>query len=310
MSKKTLNQNYIFDLNVKDYEIFRMLSFSFHNDDVLFWLKNGLLWYYAFNHEEGIECFKRALTIDRQCAMAHYGISMCHGPNYNTEAMTRGEFPSGKAAYDHALLAFEKMNETRDRLSSIEVALIEALQVRYNPISDVDDGKPIGQNTYQFSQAMKYVFEQYPQETCVSCLYVESLLNMNPWKLWNLDTGVPETFALEAQKILQNALAHSPLHPGLHHFMIHLSEMSPCPEMALESCLVLKDLCPDAGHLTHMPSHIHVLLGMWEEAIEYNSLAFQADEKYAQYAGISNCYTGYRIHNMHFISYAAMFAGG
>ena len=58
-----------------------------------------------------------------------------------------------------------------------------------------------------------------------------------------------------------------------------------------------------------MPSHIYILLGMWEEAIVANKEANIADEKYVANAGIDNCYTGYRIHNIHFISYAAMFAG-
>ena len=43
--------------------------------------------------------------------------------------------------------------------------------------------------------------------------------------------------------------------------------------------------------------------------MEANIQAQIADEKYVVYAGINNCYTGYRLHNIHFIAYAAMFAG-
>lgn len=64
-----------------------------------------------------------------------------------------------------------------------------------------------------------------------------------------------------------------------------------------------------AGHLIHMPSHIYVLLGMYDQAAACNLEAIAADEKYVLKEGIYNCYTGYRIHNIHFVSYAAMFAG-
>ena len=58
-----------------------------------------------------------------------------------------------------------------------------------------------------------------------------------------------------------------------------------------------------------MPSHIYVLLGMYDQAAACNLEAIAADEKYVLKEGIHNCYTGYRIHNIHFVSYAAMFAG-
>jgi tetratricopeptide (TPR) repeat protein len=303
--------NYIFDLNIKDYERFDMLTFSSNNDTVLYWLKTGLIWYYAFNHEEAIECFNRALLIDENCAMAHWGISISHGPNYNSEYMMRDCFPSGIEAYDHAKKAMDiASNEMyRSSISDLEYALIEALSIRYKPVSDVDDGKPIYQNTQQYADAFANVYERYPNITCVACLYAEALMNFAPWRLWNLDAGEPLGSTPLAKSILERALSAAPYHIGLNHFYIHLMEMSPTPELALHSCTVLKSICPDAGHLTHMPSHIHVLLGQWGNATEYNTLANIADRKYAEYAGIQNCYTGYRLHNIHFIAYAAMFAG-
>jgi hypothetical protein len=58
-----------------------------------------------------------------------------------------------------------------------------------------------------------------------------------------------------------------------------------------------------------MPSHIHVLLGMWQDAVNANQAAFRADEIYVRRSGMLNVYTGYRLHNIHFVAYAAMFAG-
>ena len=47
------------------------------------WFDRGLNWIYAFNHEEAIVCFRKALEVDPECAMAHWGIAYAIGPNYN-----------------------------------------------------------------------------------------------------------------------------------------------------------------------------------------------------------------------------------
>jgi tetratricopeptide (TPR) repeat protein len=51
--------------------------------DAQLWFDRGLAWTYAYNHEEAIACFQKALASDPQCAMAHWGIAYCIGPNYN-----------------------------------------------------------------------------------------------------------------------------------------------------------------------------------------------------------------------------------
>ena len=47
------------------------------------WFDRGLLWCYAFNHEEAVRCFRRAADHDDACAMAHWGIAHASGNNYN-----------------------------------------------------------------------------------------------------------------------------------------------------------------------------------------------------------------------------------
>ena len=45
------------------------------------WFDRGLNWLFGFNHGEAIKCFRKALAHDRECAMAHWGISYASGPN-------------------------------------------------------------------------------------------------------------------------------------------------------------------------------------------------------------------------------------
>ena len=39
------------------------------------WFDRGLIWTYAYNHEEAIVCFQKALEEDPECAIAHWGIA-------------------------------------------------------------------------------------------------------------------------------------------------------------------------------------------------------------------------------------------
>src|SRR5271156_252112 len=47
------------------------------------WFSRGLVWAYAFNHEEAVACFERAIQADPGCALAHWGLAYALGPNYN-----------------------------------------------------------------------------------------------------------------------------------------------------------------------------------------------------------------------------------
>lgn len=47
------------------------------------WVNRGLVWTFGFNHEEAVECFQRAIDLDPDCALAHWGSAFALGPNYN-----------------------------------------------------------------------------------------------------------------------------------------------------------------------------------------------------------------------------------
>ena len=132
----------------------------------------------------------------------------------------------------------------------------------------------------------------------------------------DIDRGKPAHGAdtLEIMKVLESGLdavsgRDINHHPGILHMYIHTLEMSPTPERALEQAHRLFDLCPDAGHLQHMPAHIYVICGQYEDAIEVSKKAIAADEKYLNFAGPYNFYTTARCHDLHMMMYASMFAG-
>ena len=40
----------------------------------------------------------------------------------------------------------------------------------------------------RFAEAMAPIYEKYSGDLDVAAIYVEALMNLNPWQLWNKDT--------------------------------------------------------------------------------------------------------------------------
>jgi tetratricopeptide (TPR) repeat protein len=274
------------------------------------WFDRGLIWTYGFNHEEAVRCFTKALEHDPDCAMAHWGVGYAAGPNYNMPWQLFDEKSRTEAletAHDAAQRALARVAGC----TPAETALIHALPARYPQRVLSDDMQSW---EHDFADAMRAAIRAVPDHLDVRAIYVESLMNLTPWKMWDLHSGAPAEGAatLEALEALEWAMAHDPAamsHPGLLHLYVHLMEMSPTPEKALKAGDVLRTLVPDAGHLVHMPTHIDVLCGHYHNVVHWNEKAVEADLKYYQREGAFNIYTGYRQHDYHFVIYGALFLG-
>jgi len=273
------------------------------------WFDRGLVWCYAFNHEEALRCFRNALVYDPLCAMAHWGIAHAAGPNYNKQWKAFDPVDL-KQSLITAHGATQKALDLADGASVVEQALIAPLAKRY-PSEDPEAVTPVWNDHYAFH--MRDVYRAHLDDLDVAALFAEALMNRTPWQLWDIKTGNPADGAdtAEAIEVLERAMAlpGGQQHPGLLHLYIHLMEMSPTPHMALRAADVLRNLVPDAGHLVHMATHIDVLCGLYKNVIDSNGRAIVADRKYLEHEGANNFYSLYRCHNYHFKLYGAMFLG-
>ncbi|GHF41199.1 hypothetical protein [Seohaeicola zhoushanensis] len=270
----------------------------------------GLVWLYGYNHEAAAAAFQEAAQADPGCGAALWGFAYAIGPNYNKpwEFFDADERKSSLATAHEAIGAAKTASP---RLTAVERDLIAALAERYPTDPGIDDYGPWND---AFSEAMRKVYAAHPDDLDVVAIFAEALMNRTPWQLWDLKTGGPKEGAstLEAQAALERAFETLPGawdHPGLLHMYIHLMEMSPTPEKALKHGDRLTLLVPDSGHLVHMATHIDVLCGDYQNVVARNHAAAEIDRKYEAEAGSQNFYTLYRIHNVHFVSYGAMFLG-
>ena len=272
------------------------------------WFTRGLVWAYSFNHEEAARCFERAVEADSSCALAHWGLAYALGPNYNKpwEAFDPADLSS---SVSRAFAASQAATHA-PAASPVERALTNALAFRYPSAQPTGNGAAWNAD---YANAMRSVYESFPDDLDVATLFADALMNLTPWALWDTATGepAPGSGTIEAKVVLESALSRADgrAHPGVLHMYIHLMEMSARPEDALQTAELLRDLVPDAGHLRHMPTHLDVLCGDYRRVVSSNNTAIAADEKFVALRGAMNFYTLYRAHNHHFKIYGAMFLG-
>ena len=278
------------------------------------WFNLGLNWCLGFNQEEGVKCFQRALASDPDCVMAHWGVAYGLGPFYNLVWRDLGEIEADnvtRVAFHHVQLALA-LSEGQE---SPERHLVEALAKRFQKPHRVTP-EEFDRWDDEYAAAMRRLHYAFPDDHDIMGLFVEALITRTPRRLWDVKTGVPSRNAdtVEALAICERSIALAdqqgiPQHPAIVHLQIHLLEMSNEPERAMRAADVLSTLCPDAGHMNHMPGHIYVLCGDYEKARIASEKAIRADDMYAAFAGSFNFYITARCHDLHLMMFTCRFLG-
>jgi len=275
----------------------------------------GLRLTYAFNHPEAIRSFEEAARLDPACAMCWWGVALALGPNINA--------PMDEAAGAKANAAVVKAMERMGGASRKEQAFIRALAKRYAAASAAQS--PSRDSAYAF--AMGEVVQRMPQENDAVVLWADALMNLSPWDYWvpsdpaKRGTAVkpgtvwtpggsqPRQHMVDAIESLQRVLERSPDHAGACHLFIHAVEEA-YPERAVACAERLPALMPGAGHIAHMPGHIYIRVGRYNDAIERNIHAAHADNAILEDIAPDGLYRiGYVPHNHHFLWFAATMAG-
>ena len=258
----------------------------------------GIGFYHGFNHAEAIRSFQAAVAADPKCAMAHWGIALACGPHINLPIVPP---PSAELAWKELKLAQENVAG----VSPVERDLIEALGQRYaNP--QPEDRMPLDQ---AYADAMRKVWQLHPDDVEVGVLFAEAMMDLRPWNQWT-PQGEPNPGTEEILATLDAVLKMNPQHPFANHLYIHATEASPDPARANAAADRLRTLQPGLAHNVHMPSHIDIRCGRWQQAVETNEKAITADQNYRKIVGPPKGFINvYVAHNRHMLAYAAMMTG-
>jgi tetratricopeptide (TPR) repeat protein len=284
------------------------------SSDAQRWFDAGLNWCFAFNKTEGVKCFRKALEFDPNCVMAHWGIAYGSGPFYNLTWRDLGT-QEAAVATGTAFAHIRKARELAQGATELENRLVEAQASR------VQKPYPVPPEEYDlwddaYSSEMRKIYREYRNDCDVIALFVEALITRTPRRLWDVRTGLPakNSDVIEALDVCERGIDLAkqrglPKHPALLHLHIHILEMSNEPERAMASAEALGALCPDAGHLNHMPAHVHMLVGDYRRAQRVSEQAIAANDKYLAYAGLLTPYTTACAHDLLLMMHASMFMG-
>ena len=261
------------------------------------WFNQGMALMLGYNFDGAIASFREATRIDPNFAMAWWGIGYSCGPNQNNPKI---DPPKD----DWSFSATGKAYELREREKGANRALIEALSVRYtHPLPD-----DLSVQNEAYLSAMLKVREQFPMDPDVAVWTAEAMICMQPWNYGTLD-GKPVERTAVFREILEKVMKRHPDHPAANHLYIHTMESSPWPELAEPAADRLINLVPASGHLVHMPSHIWMQTGRYDDAADCNRRAAALDDAWLESDPNAGEYRVYMAHNRHFLAWAATMQG-
>jgi tetratricopeptide (TPR) repeat protein len=211
-----------------------------------------------FQFDEAAEAFRRAQQADPGFAMAYWGEAMSHNhPLWAQQDL---------AAATTVLARLDSTAEGRVAKAKLakEKAFFEAIHQLYFAPGD----KLARDRAY--SQTMARMYAQWPDDHEVAVFYALSLLGT----VRAGDTGFRRQ-ALAAS-IAQSVFEQNPKHPGAAHFVIHAFDDPDHAPLGLTAARAYAKIAPSAAHALHMPSHIFVQLGMWQDVVLSNIDAYKA----------------------------------
>ena len=270
---------------------------STKNEEAQGFFDEGLTLIYALDYSEAAKVFQRAAALDPTAAMAYWGISYSMSSDYYYPAP--GDPVRERQAYE----ALQQAVTLSAHGPDAERAYISALSKRFCACLNPDRQK----QAVEFKDAMHDLSQAYPDDLDAATLYAQSIMNLSPWDLWNLD-GTPWEGTPEVLSVLESVLKRDPHHLGAIHYYIHAVEASPNPERALVYANLLPSLAPPIGHLIHMPAHIYIRTGDYLAAEEACAKAARVDDAHIQTSPSMFTVLSY-LHDLYFLATAASMDG-
>lgn len=229
----------------------------------------GLALLHSFEYDDAAEAFREAQRLDPGFALAYWGEALTYdhpiwGEHDSTAARAAlarlGDSPEQR-------IARGKTPREQAYLSAVEALYGEgALAARYRA----------------YEAAMGRVQERFPDDLDAAALHALSLLTIRPRGTTDLRTTV------QAAAICEAVLHRNPTHPGATHYLIHAYDDPVLAPLGLPVARRYARIAPRAEHALHMPSHIFVQAGSWDESVASNEAAWTASKAWVKRKHLGN----------------------
>lgn len=263
----------------------------------------GVAALHNFAYEEAVDAFQESQRIDPDFAMAYWGEAMAYNQtlwlNQNADEARRillrlGPTPEARAAK-------AKTERERDFLAAVEVLFGAGSKIERD-------------RTY--AEAMGRLYGRYPEDQEVASFYALALLGtvLRATSLLSETNEEAHQHALvgsevqrEVASILGMVLKRSPEHPGALHYLIHNYDDPDHAKLALPAARAYAKAAPQSSHALHMPAHIFMQFGMWDEAAASDQASYELSVRRATEKGHGVGVRDY--HSLSWLCYEALQQG-
>jgi tetratricopeptide (TPR) repeat protein len=216
----------------------------------------GVLLMHSFEYDDAREAFVAAQKADTSFAMAYWG-----------EAMTFNHPVWQRTSPDLAKAALSKLAPTAEARrarapTEKEKDWLDAVERLYGP------GEKL-QRDLAYADAMRRMHEKYPADEEVKAFYALAILGTS-------HGGRDFAIYMRAAALVEQVYAKNPQHPGGAHYLIHAYDDPTHAPLGLRFADAYAKIAPSASHALHMPSHIYVAMGMWDESATINERSVKA----------------------------------
>lgn len=252
-------------------------------------LEQGLGWLHSFEYAPAEQAFAGAAEVDPKCGIAFWGVAMS---NYHPlwAPPTAAELEKGRAAVAKARAAGGSKRD-QDYVAAIGTFYAD---------SDRVDHKT---RALAYTAAMEQLHRRYPADDEAAVFHALSLVAAG-----TMDDDPAFEREKAAAAILNSVMARRPRHPGVAHYLIHGFDYPQLATLGLDAARRYASIAPASAHAQHMPSHIFIRLGLWDEAIKSNLAADAAGRAYARSKGLPGEWDQ-RLHAMDYLAYGYLQTG-
>jgi tetratricopeptide (TPR) repeat protein len=247
---------------------------------------NGLGMVHHMMYDQAADIFNKAIDSDPDCAMAWWGVAMTQlNPLWA---------PPNEKTFNKGYDAIKKAAAAGDPTEK-EMEYIHALKAYYTTMEE--SGFREGLKAWE--RALEKVHKKYPDDIDAGAFYGLSLLATA--------SRDDDTFSQQAKAgtLLEQLYEKAPEHPGLFHYIIHAYDNPVLADKGVEFAHGYDKLAPNVPHALHMPSHIFVRIGEWDETIDWNRRS--ADAALEQPVG--NMTSMHHAHALDYMIYAYLQQG-
>jgi tetratricopeptide (TPR) repeat protein len=258
----------------------------------------GLAQLHHMMYDQAMPHFQAATEADPDCAMAHWGIAMASFQPLWHPTPDAG-LERGRAALERARQIGAPTERERAHLAAVEAFFADPSPPAADRPSDH------AARTRAWMDAQREAHEAHPDDEDAAAFYALATV-AHAQTQFAPDAERDYTSQRAAGAVLERYLDDHPEHPGLHHYLIHAYDSPALADEARSVAARYDRLAPETAHALHMPSHIFVRLGQWEETADLNERSAEAA---LRQAASDPGAMGHYVHALDYVMYAYLQMG-